>query len=271
MSKTIGRTTALTVSIVCAVGMAAAEYGIKKYSDDEALNEILQTILTRGYGSVMFTVLLFYLGYRVVRPQNILRSILFALPCFAVVINNLPIIALLRGDAYLVKPTSYILLFALGCLLIGLFEETAFRGAIFLMLLEKRRNDTKQIFWTAVWSSAIFGGIHLFNLIGGAGIGATLQQVGYSFLIGGMCSVVLLKTKNIWLCALLHAIFDFCGYLIPLLGDGSLWDTPTIIITAVLAVAVTAYIVTALLNIRPDDINDIFITEKTSTEEKNNV
>ena len=46
--------------------------------------------------------------------------------------------------------------------------------------------------------AALFGLWHLTNLLVGADVGATLLQVGYSFLIGGMLSAVLLKTGNIW-------------------------------------------------------------------------
>lgn len=127
-----------------------------------------------------------------------------------------------------------------------------------MILLEKKRSATKEIFWTTIAGSAIFGAVHLLNLLGGAGIGPTVMQVGYSFLIGGMCSVVLLKTRNVWLCALLHGIYDFCGFLLPTLGGGTWWDTPTIIITVILAVATAIYMIFALLRITPESLDPLF-------------
>ena len=73
-----------------------------------------------------------------------------------------------------------------------------------------------------------------------------------------MCAVVLLRTRNIWLCVLLHAIYDFCGHLLPTLGGGTWWDTPTVIFTAVLAVATTAYLVWQFFTLNLDRIEDIF-------------
>jgi membrane protease YdiL (CAAX protease family) len=84
------------------------------------------------------------------------------------------------------------------------------------------------------------------------------MQIGYSFLIGAMCSVVLFKTANLWLCVALHAIYDFCGLLVPTLGDGSWWDVPTIVFTAVLAVATTAYMVVLFARMKPEEIDRIY-------------
>ncbi|MBQ9080153.1 MAG: CPBP family intramembrane metalloprotease [Clostridia bacterium] len=259
------------VALAMLAAMVVFEYLPISYHADEVLSNIIKMTVTRGLGSLMFTIFVFDLGYRVHSFGKIGRKLLFALPCFAVVINNLPIIALITGSAYLTSPAWYMIWFALECIFIGIFEETAFRGAMFLILLEKRRASTKQIFWVTVASSAIFGCVHLLNLFAGAGIGPTLLQVGYSFLIGGMCAVVLLRTHNIWICAALHAIYDFCGFLLPTLGEGSWWDMPTVIITVALAVAVAVYIVIALLKTRPEHVEAIFRQKVQEDVENENV
>lgn len=251
----------ITLLVGAAVMIFLENYPIE-FAVDANLNELIQKTLTRGIGSVAALIIVLYLGYRVHNMRGIGKQLLFAIPCFLVVINNLPIIALITENAYLTSPTSHLIWFTFECLFIGIFEECVFRGALFMLLLEKKRSSTKEIFWTTVVGSAIFGAVHLLNLLGGAGVGPTIMQVGYSFLIGGMCSVVLLKTRNVWLCALLHAIYDFCGFLLPTLGAGSWWDTPTIIITAILAVATTAYMVVALMKITPESIELLFDRER---------
>lgn len=215
-------------------------------SDDAVLAPLMHITLTRGIGAAVFLVLLLHEGYRVLNPvqRPFWRSLLFSVPAFLVVINNMPILSMITGDAYVVHSApAYWVWFALECLAIGLFEELAFRGVIFLSFAEKRYVTRKGLFWSLILTSAVFGAVHLVNLLMGAGIGAVILQVGYSFLIGAMCSVVLLKTRNLWLCVLLHAVYDFCGTLIPTLGGGTWWDTPTVIVTAVLAVLVAAYLV----------------------------
>ena len=136
-----------------------------------------------------------------------------------------------------------------------MFEEFAFRGVVFLSILEKRRKNTLDVFISIVLTSAVFAVVHLFNIFGGASPVAVLMQIGYSFLIGGMCSVVLLRTANIWLCVILHATFNFCGYFMPTLGDGTWWDTPTVVITVLLSIVVTAYIVVSLIR-TPTEITE---------------
>ena len=215
-------------------------------SEDPVLAPLVTMTLTRVLGAAVFLALLLHEGYRVIHPlpKPFWRSLAFAIPPFLVVVNNAPFLSMARGDAYLVHAAPvYIVWFALECLAIGLFEELAFRGVIFLMLAEKRHKTRKGLFWSLILTSAVFGAVHLLNVLMGAGLGGVILQIGYSFLIGAMCAVVLLKTQNIWLCVFLHAVYDFCGNLLPTLGGGSWWDTPTVIFTAILAVATTAYLV----------------------------
>lgn len=239
-----------------AVLLGIAAFGIvwlldPTYSADETANFLIKSTLTRVLGSVVFLALPIFLHFHIWnRPPRSTWIVL--LPALSVVLNNLPYLALIEGTAR-VDRADLLPWFVAESLFIGIFEELAFRGTLFLAILEKRRSNTKQIFLTALVSSALFGLVHLANLLEGAGVGVTLMQVGYSFLIGGMCAIVLLKTGNILFCILLHAIFDFCGGLLPTLGSGTWWNTPTIVITAVLAVAVTAWMLYVLFQVTPEE------------------
>jgi len=230
-------------------------------TDDPILAPLINMTLTRGMGAAVFLVLLLHEGYGVLNPlqKPFWRSLLFALPPFLVVVNNMPILSMIWGDAYLVhKAPAYFIWFTAECLAIGLFEELAFRGVIFLMFAEKRHTTRKGLFRSLILTSAVFGGVHLVNLFMGAGIGGVILQIGYSFLIGAMCAVVLLRTRNIWICVLLHAIYDFCGTLMPTLGAGTWWDTPTVVFTAVLAVATAAYLVWQFFRLDLCEVGKIF-------------
>jgi len=216
--------------------------------------------VTRMVGAMVFFAIILTMGYRVLNPlrKPFWKSLAFCIPAFLVVINNMPILSMMWGDAYFVHTEWYYFVwFALECLAIGLFEEAAFRGVVLLLLAEKRRNTTKGLFMSILWSSVAFGLIHLTNLIT-ASPGAVFLQIGYSTLIGAMCSVVLFKTGNLWLCILLHAVYDFSGNLMPTLGAGSWWDTPTVIFTVVLAVLTTLYMVVAFVRMKPSEVDPIF-------------
>ena len=234
-------------------------YAEPTYSQDVLTQTLCKSLISRVLGSVIFVSLAIFLSYRIFHRIP-LSCLWVLLPCLAVVVNNLPILSLARGEA-MVERWELFGLFVADCLFIGIFEELAFRGTLFLAILEKRRGSTRQIFMTALISSAIFGLVHLANLLEGAGVVVTLMQVGYSFLIGGMCSIVLLKSHNILPCILLHAIFDFCGSLIPTLGVGEIWNTPTIVITALLAVAVSAWMIYVLCGVKPEE-TDCFYPQK---------
>lgn len=228
---------------------------------------VLDTLVMDGVGAIVFVCMTLYMDYRVLNPlqKPIGKSLLFLLPSLAVAINNFPLIGLATGNAYVTDPIGGVLLVVAYCLAIGMFEEFAFRGLFYLMILDGRRKSTKQIFWTTAVSSAVFGLVHLVNLFIGANPGATVLQVGYSFLIGGMCAIVLLKTANIWYCVLLHFVYDLGGTIL-YVGGGKRWDTVTVVITAVLGVAVTAFMVISLLRVKPEDVERLFPEKVRKTE-----
>ena len=269
------RKVCLSILVICVVLIAAfrvffadtladSELMRSLISDDDYRPAILNTLVMDALGSVVFVCMTVYMGYRVwgiKKPW--MRSFLFGLPALAVAVNNAPIIGLATGNAYITDPVGGVLIMLAYCLAIGTFEEFAFRGLFFMMILEDRRKSTKQIFWTTAISSAVFGLVHLVNLAVGAGPGATLLQVGYSFLIGGMCAIVLLKTGSIWYCVLLHTVYDIGGTIL-YVGGGVRWDAVTVTITAVLGVAVAVFMTVALTRIKPEDIAFLFPEKKTS-------
>ena len=272
------RKVCLIILVICVVLIAAfrvffadalAESALMRslISDDDYRPAILNTLVMDALGSVVFVCMTVYMGYRVwgiKKPW--MRSLLFGLPALAVAVNNAPIIGLATGNAYITDPAGGVLIMLAYCLAIGTFEELAFRGLFFMMILEDRRKSTKQIFWTTAISSAVFGLVHLVNLAVGAGPGATLLQVGYSFLIGGMCAIVLLKTGSIWYCVLLHTVYDIGGTIL-YVGGGVRWDAGTVTITAVLGVAVAVFMTVALMRIKPEDIVFLFPEKQKKQED----
>ncbi len=202
--------------------------------------------LTRALGSLMFVCLIISYGTDVWRPQpTVARALAFSLPAFAVALNNFPWVPFVSGGVKVTGVAEQLAFLAVECFFIGLFEEAAFRGIILDLVLERYGRTKKGVFWSLVGTSAAFGAVHLLNLFAGAGVGATLQQVGYSFLIGGMCGVVFVKTKCLPLAVLIHAVYDFCGYLIPRLGEGEMWTAGEIVLTVAVAVIVCIFYVRA--------------------------
>ena len=257
----LSRRACLVVILVVLPVLLWLEIAKPTFTEDPVLAPLITMTLTRALGAAVFLALLLHEGYAILNPlqKPLGRALVFTIPPFLVVVNNLPILALLWGDAYIVHGSpAYWIWFSLECLAIGLFEELAFRGVIFPMLAEKRYTTRKGLFWSLILTSAVFGAVHLINVLMGAGIGGVILQIGYSFLIGAMCSVVLLATRNLWLCVLLHAVYDFCGNLVPTLGAGTWWDLPTVVFTAVLAVATTVYLVWRFFTLDLEEVGAIF-------------
>ena len=213
-------------------------------------------VLTRMAGGV--ACLLFmrvYMSQSILSFKTTLKAFLIFLPCMAVAVNNFPFIPFLGGDAYISSKPIEIILYALACLSVGFFEEMAFRGCIFTVVLERTKKNAWGVFVAIFISSAIFGIVHLVNVMAGGSVGAVILQVCYSFLIGGMCSVILVKTSNIWYCVLLHAVYNFAGGVVPECGGGMIWTAPEIALTTVVAVIVTVYVIFILTKTTEKDID----------------
>ena len=250
--------TSVVVAILFVL-LIATELGKNKIVAWSAHGDTLYNIATRFIGGAACLVFVLSLSSRkILSFRTSLKAFLVFLPCMAVAINNFPFIPFFSGEAYINFDVWSVVLYAVLCLGVGFFEEMAFRGCIFIVLLQRRKNRWVDVFVSIVIASIIFGLIHLVNLFAGAGVGAVILQVGYSFLIGGMCSVVLIKTGNIWYCVFLHAIYNFAGGIVPQCGGGVIWTTPEIILTAVVAVIVAAYVISLLVRIRPEEIRRLW-------------
>ena len=242
----------LAVAIVGMVALAAYELlGLESLlfaNADENVRYLWSMAITRALGGTVFLAILINLGYRVLDPIKapFWRSVVFCLPALVVAVNNFPFSQVIRGGAVIDAPVWKIALLLAECLCIGFFEETAFRGVVLLRLVQRKPQSKLWVFWSIVLSSVIFGLVHLINLYNSSPI-AVLMQIGYSSLIGAMCSVVLIKTANLWMCVILHGVFNFGGAVVQYCGRGEIWDTFTVIWTAVLATAVTVYMVMAFL------------------------
>ncbi len=216
--------------------------------------EYMYSVLSRLVGGTacVFLLLMGSLG-RILGVKTTFKKMLVFLPCMAVAVNNFPFIPFFSKQAYINSSVGDILLYALVCLGVGFFEEMAFRGCIFTVILRRVSGKRADVFLAIALSSAVFGAVHLVNVFVGASLGGVLLQVGYSFLIGAMCSVVLVKTGNIWYCVVLHAVYNFAGGVVPECGGGLIWTPSEIALTAIIGVAVAAYVIYTLVTITPKE------------------
>ena len=224
---------------------------------DALANKLMCGFLSRLGMSILFVWLLWQFGGRkyILFDGSFFKNLVWALPCFMVAFINFPYSAIISGTAS-VDRMDLLGLYALYILGIALLEELIFRGVALMVVSDFLKGKKHAPLFIALITSTIFSLFHLTNLFIGASIGSTMLQCLYTFLIGGMLSVTMLKTKNIWLCTLIHFIFDFGGLLIIQIGSGNPWDVIFWILTIVGGVLCAGHILVTLLRLEKDYVSE---------------
>ena len=231
-------------------------------------NDANRYIFTAAFRVIFCAVMLYFLyTYKLQRTLTFrMKKFWAVLPCYLVVINNFPIVALATGQARVDASAGLIALYLAQTFFITAFEEIALRGIIFPLCYFKLKGKKRAVFWSVALSSAFFGAVHLVNLLGGAGIGSVALQIGYSFLIGAMCAVALLITESLFVPISLHFIFNAGGLLVEELGAGDIVNLPTVILTLVIGVLVGTYILYAALKIGHEKFDKLTACERPEDE-----
>ena len=122
------------------------------------------------------------------------------------------------------KPAHQIVFFVIDMILTGVTEELVYRGVVFDYFHEAFGSSTKAgAYATAVLSGAIFGILHLFNLIGSGNPSAIFLQAIGAAATGFFFGAVYLRCRNLWAMIALHAFNDFAMMLREgVLRDGTL-------------------------------------------------
>lgn len=95
------------------------------------------------------------------------------------------------------------------CLLVGITEEFLCRGWLLNEFLERYGNTKKGVWLSIIISGAIFGLMHLFNIVHGQAVASTITQFLNATGIGIILGVIYYKTKNIWSAVIIHGFWDF--------------------------------------------------------------
>ena len=194
------------------------------------------------------------------------KGILYMIPCLLIAIDNFQFSSYFQGNMQLVhnKPIDF-LLFGLYCLSVGLFEECIFRGVIFAVVAGLFSKDKKGLWWTYITSSVVFGIAHIFN--------GSILQVGYTILTGGLFAFALMKTKNIFCCAFVHALYNFGGLLFETadrfgLGSGVVFDIGTVITMLVVCLTLGAFVLYSVFKYSAEEQKELYTKLGVSMKQK---
>lgn len=123
--------------------------------------------------------------------------------------------------------TSYnIFSFTVYMITVGMAEEFLCRGIMTETLEEHYGTEWSGSLKAILISSFIFGLIHFTNLILGASFIGVFGQVLNAFAIGVVFAVIYLRTGNLWVTVVIHAIWDFL--ILMATGDGLFVSSKTL-------------------------------------------
>lgn len=224
-----------------------------KVVDDVILNVLLRGIISRAGLSLLFVWLLYLSsgGRYLFFNRNFLKGLLWSIPLFLVALVNFPYSALAQNGAGIDRP-DLIAVFVLYAFCVALLEEIVFRGTIFMIMKEWLKNSRHAPLLTVVFCSLIFALFHFTNLLAGTDIISVLLQVTYTFLIGAMLTVCMLKVENLWLCVVIHGIFNIGGLIIYNLGHGEPHDLVFWILTIAVGVLCAGHVIYTLIKLDKD-------------------
>ncbi len=105
---------------------------------------------------------------------------------------------------------------------VGFNEEIYFRGLAFKLMEEKGRKQA------VIWSSVVFGVLHLANALGSKSTLYLILQMFFAFLVGIVLAEIVIITKSLWALIIWHTSHD---YISGITGDAL--DRTALIILAI--------------------------------------
>ena len=133
-------------------GMLLMELGSATATDTPYAAWFYKTF-SRFFGSAVCCALVIYFSekhlFRGNRNKAFFRF-LCVLPCFAVAVNNFPFLSVIMDDIEISASLEHIFLYAVFCLSVGLFEELAFRGCVFVSVLGRGKPNKWNVFFSII-------------------------------------------------------------------------------------------------------------------------
>ena len=227
--------------------------------EDPIANNLLCGFISRIGLSLLFGWMLYQYGGRkmMMFDKTFLKSFVWSLPCFMVAFINFPTYGLITNSVYFTRTDllGYYTLYIIG---VAVVEELIFRGALIVLMGDVFNHKKHKPLFVTLICAIIFSLFHLSNLrTDFSNIKEVLFQCLYTLLIGAMLVVTMLKTKNIWLCMLIHAIFDFGGMLViyQVCGGDPWSDVVFWVLTIVSGVLCAGHIIFTLIKLEKDYVS----------------
>lgn len=174
-------------------------------------------------------------GFRA-NEKGSFRKVWWYIPLIVVEILPLAIV----GFSSEVTGLQYIILLFFT-IAVGFNEEIYFRGLAFKFMEEKGRKQA------VIWTSAVFGVLHLVNVFNSKTTLYVILQMFFAFLVGIVLAEIVSITKSLWALIIWHASHD---YISSVTGDAL--DKTALIILAIQVVILLVFAI-AMWQIKKED------------------
>lgn len=181
-------------------------------------NGYVSQLIAECVGVILAVIIMYLVGKKYIlleKGEGILKGLFIG--GFLVVICLLGIVSgLYNKEANELLPLPQIAIFVAAIAGVGITEEFIFRGTILNLFMDKFDKTQKGIYVSIAISSIIFGIAHITNIFSGVSIKSSFIQAVGATVLGALLSAIYLRTKNIWVVVILHALMDFSS----LIGSG---------------------------------------------------
>lgn len=219
-----------------------------EFFESATINGLIKDTLLQAITLAVLVVVTLKCGYKdIYKRRYEVKSPTLIVAAFLVAFANFPVYSIFTGKAE-ITDTAAIYLLILNCVVVGTEEELFFRAIVYPFIKNKLDGKKNKIILSVIFSSAIFGLFHLFNIFSG-NVGHTLLQVFYTFFLGCMLSTIYEIEDNIFICAAVHATFNFCGNIVRVAGSGEYFSFQLVLTVMVVGVIAGIITLTKLLKI----------------------
>ena len=112
-----------------------------------------------------------------------------------------------------VRSAGGIMIYILTMFLVGMNEEVIMRGIVLNLFADRFSNTRRGVLAAIILSSVIFGAAHIPNVLSGVPLSSALIQALQATLLGVLFAAIYLRSGNLWICIIIHALVDFAkGY-----------------------------------------------------------
>jgi len=127
-----------------------------------------------------------------------------------------------------VRSAGGIMIYILTMFLVGMNEEVIMRGIVLNLFADRFSNTRRGVLAAIILSSVIFGAAHIPNVLSGVPLSSALIQALQATLLGVLFAAIYLRSGNLWICIIIHALVDFGGLMASgIFGNGDMTVIPS--------------------------------------------